>query len=768
MDWFQPTVTWYLTTTLVSLAFAPIILWLFASVTDRGASVARPISALILVWPIWLLASIGDGIIPFSRTSLWITLAVIAVISWATGIRAGVFDRNTLRHLLIAEAGFLILFFGYVWLHGYVSGVTGPLSLEQEKPSDLMMLASAMRADTMPPLDAWLSGETINYYYIGYVIWAGIANMIDTTPAIAFNLALASTFAMTMIATIGTVANILSRFTSTIASRIGGVIAAAMVVLIGNPWAAVKVFNDLSGQWKLWAFDGIFWNATRIIQDTPNPNEENISEFPAFSFLLADLHPHLLAMPFTIVALAFAWLFASLPREDHPVRRWFRFALAGICVVGLYAINSWDFPTWFFVLAVAIFISPAYYTIGKKVIAILVTLLAGIAAWLPFILDFEAPVNSTATSAFEGLASIPVVGGVIASIAGYADERTSPIEYLSIFGFFYPVLVVLIITQLVAPRNATQDPLITRLAWVSAVLVTLIGLLLPAPLMIMLGLPALAGMVILMRSTNLTLGVIATALATLSFVLTLIPEFFYVLDIYGRRMNTVFKLYLQVWMLSAVATTLALLLLWKQSKRWRTGQILVATATTAILVGGLAFPVVAGSQWLESRNPEHEWRGVDGLAFLEQTDPASYHALMWLWENASEEDVMLAAGGCEWYAAIGRPSAASGVPSIIGWDGHERQWHLGDADIVNQLPERIDAVNSLFSRPTDEVLDAYDVSLIFIGRTETNGIDGLAPSETCAPGPFPEATSPEFPGPGWTEVFNEDGVRILRRDDTGN
>jgi len=767
VDWFQPTVTWYLTTTLVTIAFAPLVMMVFASVTDRGASVVRPIAALLLVWPVWLLASIGDGVVPFSRTSLWVTLAVIAVISWCIAIRAGGIRRDALLHLTIAETGFLILFFGYVWLHGYVSGVTGPLSLEQEKPSDLMMLASTMRADTMPPLDAWLSGESINYYYIGYVIWAGIAKMIDTTPAIAFNLALASTFAMTVIATIGTVANILSRFTSTVTARAGGVVAAIMVVLIGNPWAAIKVFDDLSGQWERWAFEGIFWNATRLIHDTPNPNDANISEFPAFSFLLADLHPHLLALPFTIVALAFAWLFASLPREDHLMRRWLRLVLAGVSVVGLYAINSWDFPTWFFVLAVAVYVSPAYHTVGRKLIAILVTLLAGMAAWLPFILDFEAPVNATASSSFEALESIPVVGGVIASIAGYAEERTSPIEYLSIFGFFYPVLVVLIVTQLFAPRDTTPDPLVTRLAWASAIMVTLIGLLLPAPLMIMLGLPALGGIVILMRSTNLTLGVIATALTTLSFVLTLIPEFFYVLDIYGRRMNTVFKLYLQVWILSAIATTLALMLLWKQSKRWRTGQILIATATIIILAGGLTFPVVAGSQWLESRNPDHEWRGVDGLAFLEQSDPASYHALQWLWENASEEDVMLAAGGCEWYAELGRPSAASGVPSIIGWDGHERQWHLGDEEIVNQLPERIEAVNSLFARPTDEVLDAYDVTLIFIGRTETDGVDVTGgATATCAPGPFPEATSPEFPGPGWTEVFSEDGVRILRRNES--
>ncbi len=766
MDWFEPTLTWYLTTTLIALALAPLVMLLFASVTDSGASIVRPLSALLFIWPIWFLASLGEGLVPFNRLTLWIALVAFAVASWSIGLRAGVLKRPALLHIAMAESGYLVLFCAYVWLHGFVPSVTGPSSVDQEKPSDLMMLASTMRADSMPPMDAWLSGETINYYYLGYVIWAAPANMIETNPAVAFNLALASTFAMTIIATIGTVANILSRFTKATTARVGGVIAAIIVVLIGNPWAAVKVIDDASGEWSRFAFEGIFWNASRVIMDTPDPNASNpISEFPAFSFLLADLHPHLMAIPFTILALAFAWLFASLPRDDHGATRWFQLAVAGIAIVALYAINSWDFPTWFVVVAGAILVSPAFHTLGSRIIAIITVLIVGIVAWSPFILSFETPVNTSGSAFPEWVERIPVLGGVLASVAAYNLERTSPLEYLSIFGFFYPILVVMIITELFAHREVAPDPLVTRLAWVSGVILVLIGLLLPAPLVIMLGLPALAGFVALLRSTNLTLGVISTALATLAFLLTLIPEFFFLLDIYGVRMNTVFKIYLQVWILSAVATALALVLLWRRSRRWRTGQVLVALATIAIMVGGLAYPVVAGSQWLATRNPDANWEGVDGLAFLNESDPATYNALQWLWDNGSTDDVILAAGGCEWYSEIGRPSAASGVPAIIGWTGHERQWHLGDDEILSQFPERVQAIRDLYARPTDEMLDEYGVTLIFIGNTETEGI-GLAESPDCAPGPFPETTSPEFPGPGWTEAFSEEGVRILRRDES--
>ena len=764
MDWFQPTLSWYLTTTAITLAIAPLVMMLFSSVTDRGASVIRPIGALLLTWPLWLLASIGDGLVPFSWTALWVALVGLATLAWLVGLRTGALTGASIIHVAIAEAGHLVAFAAYVWLHGFVPSVTGPFSPDQEKPSDLMMLASTMRAESMPPLDAWLSGETINYYYFGYVIWAGVANMIDTTPAIAFNLALASTFAMTVVAIVGTVANILSRFTKSFMARVGGALAVLLVVLSGNAWAAIQVLREPSEQWSQWPFSGIFWNATRIIQD--GTGYPPISEFPAFSFLLADLHPHLLAIPYTITALAFAWLFASMPRDVPSALRWVILSVAGICVTALYAMNSWDYPTWWFVVACAILVSPAFRIGWKRFVAVGAMTITGLVAWLPFILAFETPVNSSNSALAETFGDVPLIGGVVASIATFTSERTSPIEYLSIFGFFYPVLLLALATELFAHRDITLDPLILRLAWLSAGITVLLGILMPAPLVIMLGLPILAGVVILLRSTNLTLGVITTALATLAFLLTLIPEFFYLLDVFGTRMNTVFKLYLQVWILSGVATALALALLWRRTSTWRPGQALVAAAALIIVLAGLTYPVFAGSQWYSARNPDGDWQGIDGLAFLQggdAADPATYDALQWLWDNASEEDVLLAAGGCEWNPVIGRPAAASGVPSIIGWDGHETQWHLGDQEILSQIPERVDAIRDLFAMPTADLLDEYGVTLIFIGRSETQG-GGSEPTERCAPGPFPEATSPEFPGPGWTEVFSQDGVRILRRD----
>lgn len=765
MDWFQPALTWYLTTSLIALAVAPLIFLLFSHVTDRGASLLRPIGLLLVVWPVWLLASLGDGLVPFDGISLWVTTALVALVCWGIGVRAGALRGSSLMHLALAEAGHLAVFGIYLFLRGFVPGVGGPNVIDQEKPMDLMMLSSAMKATSMPPSDAWLSGEPVNYYYLGYTLWAGIGEMIGTTPAIAYNLAVASIFAMTVVGVLGTIANIVSQFASMTAARVAGLLGVAFVVLIGNPWAAAEVIRDFDAQWRAFPFEGIMWNATRIIAVTPQTDA--ISEFPAFSFIFADLHPHLMAIPYGVTALGIAWMFASIPERTTGVIQAARLAIAGLTGVALYAINSWDFPTWFGVIVLGILISPGFRTVTDHVVGIVGALVVGILAWSPFILSFEAPVRSGNNAFANALSGLPVLGDVISSFAAVSGERTSIADYVSIFGFFYPVILIAIIVALVSTQAGESDPLVTRLALVSAVILVAIGLLLPAPLVILLGLPLLAGLIVILRSTSVTLELLVVGLGTLGLALTLIPEFIYLLDAFGTRMNTIFKLYLQAWILCAVSTTLGLVYLWQRLRVWQPGQLLVALAAATIVICGLTYPIVAASQWPVIKNPDLDWEGIDGLAWLEKSsaaDPATARALEWLWENGTNEDVLLSAGGCAYFAPVAFPSAASGVPAIIGWDNHERQWHLGDEEIAGAIVERVAAVNDLFARPTDAVLDEYGVTLIVVGRPEAQGVSGLEPSPSCSPGPFPETASNQFPGPGWAEVFSEDGVRIYRRD----
>jgi hypothetical protein len=119
LDSFNAILTWYLLTTVVCLAFTPLVLVLCRNLTDRGAAFARAFSVLVLVWPAWFLSSFVSDIVPFSAVVLWITVPIGGVTSWWLGWKRGVLNRVSLLHVAMSEAGFLAMFAGYVWFRGY-------------------------------------------------------------------------------------------------------------------------------------------------------------------------------------------------------------------------------------------------------------------------------------------------------------------------------------------------------------------------------------------------------------------------------------------------------------------------------------------------------------------------------------------------------------------------------------------------------------------------------------------------------------------------
>ena len=783
MDWFNLTLTWYLLTTLATVAIAPLALWLCRGLTDRGASIARPVAALAMIWPIWYLASIGSGVVPFTTIALWVSLILVGLASWTLAWRSGLIDRTSIKHLLIAEVGFLVFFALFIWFHGYGSQIT-----DQEKPGDLMMLASSMRAHQMPPNDAWMAGETINYYYLGYVIWAAFAKMAGATPAEAFNLAVATIFGMVCVAAAGLAGNVVGKWFSERIARIAGVLGFLFVVIIGTPWAAFTALDNWSRQWTglssqgIAFFDGIGWNATRVIHDT-GPTDTIISEFPSFSFILADLHPHLLALPYTITALTLAWALAqgfhrNHEEGDHKGRvyeaGWLgRIVLSGAIVGALYAMNSWDMPTYLLIAAIGLLIGLWQRPVRERIIGIVILGLSAVIAWIPFYVAFEAPTMQGKGGIASAMQSIPVFGGILASVVGYQGERTSAGEYLSVFGFMWVIALILIAGEFWNRRHTEVivDALNQKMALAAAVILIFGSLLIPAPVLALAGLPIVAIVVLIQRDPKIAASNVAFGLFGIGFVLTIIPEFFYLSDIFNTRMNTIFKIYYQVWLLMAIASAVAVIVIWSTLRALVTTQIasvVVALGTAAIILLGVTYPVVAGKQWLDWRNPTREWSGIDGLAYLNNSTgpyatPGEYDALQWLGNNGTDNDVLLAASGCAWQTPVGRPAAATGIPSILGWYDHEQQWHLADPEIYSKMTGRIADINALFTQPTPELLDKYGVTLIYIGNVEQHGT-GAEASSVCAPGPFPGASNPSYPGAGWSEVYNAEGVRIYRRD----
>src|SRR5262249_6576196 len=206
-----------------------------------------------------------------------------------------------------------------------------------EKFMDLAFLNSLARFPAMPPADPWMAGQTINYYYWGYLLAAAQAKLAGVPPLTAYNLAIA-TFAGSAFAAAAALGLPLSR------GRLGvGIAGGFGAVFAGNVVGAIDAWN------APFAADFDYWHASRVIGPE---NFKTINEFPFFTFFHADLHPHLLAFPFFIAAfvLAHRWI----ERGDESLRRgWGAAALLGFVAGTARAANFWNLPALGILLVVA-------------------------------------------------------------------------------------------------------------------------------------------------------------------------------------------------------------------------------------------------------------------------------------------------------------------------------------------------------------------------------------------------------------------------------
>jgi len=216
-------------------------------------------------------------------------------------------------------------------------------------------------------------------------------------------------------------------------------------------------------------------------------------------------------------------------------------------------------------------------------------------------------------------------------------------------------------------------------------------------------------------------------LITTAALLTLGPEFVYLRDNFGVRLNTIFKFYYQAWIMFGVAGIFGIFYLWRvlAAGARKAVPTLVTVGYTAVFLLSLLFPFYAiRSRSIEYRGPvDAEFRQpltLNGLAQVQQFNPDEYAALMWLRENVEGTPVILEAVGGQ-YSQYGRVSANTGLPTLLGWAGHEYQWR-GRSTTEPGLRDPV--VQDIYTAPTWEgsnaslLLDEYDVELIYVGSLE--------------------------------------------------
>jgi YYY domain-containing protein len=529
-----------------------------------------------------------------------------------------------------------------------------------------------------------------------------------------------------------------------------------------------------------------WWRGSRIIHDECR---EVIHEFPFFSFMLADAHPHVLDLPFALLtlALALAMLTGRFWEADRPLwsPRWLALPLA---VGALGFLNAWDLPTFAFVLVVAYGLAawkrPAWEPVltpadrllaGASALGLLAVVwrftpavLAGAMERLAVLLWFTAlylawELWRRARSGDVGAARaldlgrfavwlvllallfyLPFHLGFRSQVTGIGvvDIRSRLPQWLVHFGLLTFLGATLVGLYLPWLRRSRPGPVGLVLAGVglavavAAVLVQAWTALLLVVLLVAAGLVGLAvwradeGEADVGRASGMTVAVTFALLClAVGFLMPLGTEFLFVRDLFGSRMNTVFKLFFQAWVLLAVAGGFTFHAVVRRLSR----PALAAWGVPAVLLvaASLVYPVAAVYNRTSSFTPPtyegHTGLTLDGLAWWRDQHPDDLKAAAWLRANARGTPVILEAPGGG-YSHNGRISLATGFPTVMGWDGHEHQWR-GVRDEID--PQKADAVTMYTTADPAELrrlLEKHEVRYVIVGDLERGQAD-LAWSE---------------------------------------
>jgi YYY domain-containing protein len=749
-----PVLAWALALGLLGLLAFPLTALALGTLEDRGFLLAKAVGLLVVASGAWWLAS--TGLARFSATSVTLVAGAAALLSGA----AAWWQRDDLRRLwrerrallLMEEALFWLLFTVMLWIRWQNPDLWHP-ERGGEKPMDFAFLNAVLKSERFPPYDPWFAGGYLNYYYFGFVLVAALVKLTGIVPSVAYTLAVPTFFALTGAGAFTAAAALVTgrgrraggpgpggRWRAMVGWGGWGGLGALYVTVAGNlaegPLLAVAIgrLGDagqtswIHGLYR-WLVEARplpvpteywFWPATRAI---PHPATEAapITEFPFFTFMFADLHAHLLAMPYVLLAIAGAiHLVADGERAERAGGAEARgrevavLALLGLVTGALWATNAWDHPTALALVGLGLVLREVgrrgrldragAVAAGARLVAVVV------GGWL-----FFHPFTSHLASAYGAVDPWP-------------GSRTPLYAYLGIHGFF----LLGVTTYLVLAGRRGEG----RAGWAwwaraaglaGAALLAALGLGLLAALAALgaLALPHALGPA--RTPTERLIACLILLAAGLSAAVELV-----VLRGDVSRMNTVFKLYLQVWALwgvLAVVGAAAACHAWGPS-RWKGGLARAwAAAWLLLLVGVLLYPLLATPARLRHRFDSTQGPGLDGEGYLRravvhdrgQEFPLAWDAdaIRWLRENVAGSPVILEASVPS-YRWGSRVSIYTGLPTVLGWASHEIQQRA--AFPGSPVRRRLDAVNTIYTTTDVEralrLLRRYEVRYVYVGPLE--------------------------------------------------
>ena len=809
-------VLWYLDFFILGAFTYPLLRFLLPGLSDKGYPLARMAGLLIWAWLSWISASNG---VPFTRVNVALTFAIIL----GVGSALAYVQRESLRkeirekgkYFLLVEGIFLALFVIDLLIRLGNPDLWHP-SKGGERPMDLSYLNAILRTTTFPPYDPWFAGGYINYYYYGYVLVAMPIKLLGMVPSIAYNMLLPTLFGMLGIGGFSVAWNLVSGREQAVPEPsvrnpiprwplIAGIAATVGLVLVGNLGVPRMVYlgfvklgvpqsviDQSAGQDPLigstvtdrlaWSVSGLgktlagtplpygwgewYWNPSRIIPTSPG-DVDPITEFPLFTFLYSDLHAHMIDLPVTVLALG--WMLSLLLARGKWSNRWAMvasFAFGGLVIGAMRPTNTWDYPVY---LALGI-IATAYTFYRYSEVD---------AERTPFnmpvvvVRGLYALGGITLLGLFFMLMYRPFTewyGQGYNAVSQWQGAKTPISSYLSHWGLFLFAIVSWMAWE-------TRD-------WLASTSMSSLKKLKPYTLLIEISLVLLAAVIIYLQLfKDVTIVWLALPLAFWAAVLILRPgigdakravlfmvgsglfltvlvEVIVLVGDLGR-MNTVFKFYLQVWVLFAISAGASLGWLLPEMEKWHPRWRLAWEITGTVLVAGAAlFLLVSGWDKIRDRVSARTPHAMDGMAYMQFAEYADngqpftleqdYHAIRWMQTNVQGSPVIVEANTPE-YRWGSRFTIYTGLPGVVGWNWHQRQQRALTPG--NWVTDRVDQVGQ-FYQTTDpaearKFLERYNVRYIIVGLLERVYFSGPGLDKF-----------PDLDGALWTKVYDDRETQI--------
>ncbi len=787
---------WYLLITLVGWLAFPLANRLFPALAERGYSLARPLGLLVWGYVFWMMASLG--LIQNDGGGLLLALLVLAVASGLTlrrkETRRALRDwlRSHVRMIVVVEVLFFLVFAAWAFVRASnpnieVSG--------GEKTMELGLINAIMRSPTFPPHDPWLSGYAISYYYFGYVMAAMLAEATGTLGSVAHNLMSALIFAMSFLGAYGILFNLLAAWRSRQPADLNKAPAQAgearaslglpllgplFLLFVSNLEGFLEVIHQTGLFWKwspdgtgtsaFWSWMGIkglvdppvlplswiphrafnwWWQASRVIQDYDLAHNfrEIIDEFPAFSYLLGDLHPHVLAMPFDLLMVSVALnLFLGGWKGQTNLRLYklsinpLGLAFGSLLLGGLAFLNTWDILAGMALLAGAYILSRALengwsWVRLKDLFAISMPMgLLAIVLYLPFYVGFQSQAGGilpNLDSPTRGVQLWVMFGPLFLALLAYlvtlwrAEKRPGSWKwglglaaalalFLWLFSWALAFLALKLKPGLVSGFLASECSGSVALCFALTSLrrLSYIGGLLT--LLILLGV-ALALLIKAVERKSepeeLRQSLVGhplpfvLMLITLGAILVIAPEFVFLRDLFVNRMNTIFKFYYQAWWMWSIVAAFGVAVLWAKLRAgwgwvFRISLLIVLIMALAYPIFGLPaktneFQLSAFAENFKAAQAAGDpaalqtaarvWT-LDGAQLFQDQYPDDAAAAKWLL-NAPEGVIAEAFNKTSSYTDYSRMSVYSGDPTVLGWWYHEWQWRGNLDNLVSPITD---------------------------------------------------------------------------------